>query len=53
MRREVSNYLATEEAKHDLAKVIDNILTPDNYYQKALNNLVKAAQILEYAKFLH
>lgn len=53
MRREVANYLATEQAKEDLAKVIDNMLTPDNYYQKALNSLVKAAQILEYAKFLH
>lgn len=52
MRTEVNRYLTSEEGKADLKKAVDSILTPDNYHDKALQQLVKAAHILKYCKFL-
>lgn len=52
MNNEVNRYLATEQGKADLEKVVNSILTPDNYYNKALQQLLKAATILEYSQYL-
>jgi hypothetical protein len=52
MTEEVNRYLATEEGKQKLEQVINCILTPDDYYKKALVNLQKAAEILEYCKII-
>ncbi|CDW83966.1 patatin [Stylonychia lemnae] len=50
MRQEVSRYLKSDEGTKDVEKAITSLLTPDDYYDKALSSLMKAALLFQYCE---
>eukprot|EP00347_Sterkiella_histriomuscorum_P020703 403336801 len=52
MERQLARYMDLQETKALIETVISSILTADNYYDKALQNLHKSAVIIKYGQYL-
>jgi hypothetical protein len=52
MTEQYNNWMALPETKKLIDDTVKCLLTPDNYYEKALNNLMKCALTLKYSEYL-
>ena len=52
MKIQTARWLADPATKKLVNDTVDCLLTPDNYYEKALNNLMKCALTLKYSEYL-
>jgi hypothetical protein len=52
MTKQVKRYLNEPETQALVKSTIDSILTADNYYEKALGNLMKTCLVLKYSEYL-
>ena len=53
MRKEVTRYLLSDQGLTEVAIAVDQLLKPDDYYEKALGQLKKAARLLQYARYIN